>query len=223
MDQLLNENKDLSNRVVNLGMMVKDTKHENTELKDIIKDTDMLSARQSVISKSTVQVGTLDALKERAHSLLKRLNHTLKQATKVEQAYLGTVDLLKNWTRTSSSQRISQVEEMLIALESMGDGDDLKLLNQRLHSYRQREIAIEAECIEKFRSLIADLEADTEIVNTVILNKSKKITRLKTEMNHPRDREPDSSHSDHYAGFFVTNSIMSEKFIYPAIFVNPNI
>ena len=184
LDELLTENKDLSSRVINIGLQIKDQRSENTELKDKIRDYDLASARQSDISKSMiVQQGTLDQLKDKAHQLLKKLALVYKEASKVDKAYEGTLDLLKGWSKSTSSDKKTHIENLITTLDGMNDIADIKIYNDKIHRHKQEEIDITNACTSQFRYLIEELESDITSISKELVNKSKKLSMLKVEMD----------------------------------------
>lgn len=198
LDQLLEENKELNGQVLKLGQTVKElsqrynlvTRNEELKLETTVrKDPDQFATSQkgtlSVTSSSMKQgpSNILDSLREKAHSLIKKLTLLYKEASKIDLAYDGTLDLMKGWTKTSNSSRKEYIDKLIEGLESMVDTVDIKSYKDKIAMFKQNETLIISSCQQNFKALCDALEVDIDTLSTGIVTKSKKLSQLKTEMD----------------------------------------
>lgn len=155
----------------------------NTDLKDKLRDSDIHSVKDTINKSHTVHQGQLDSLKERAHNLIKKLALLYKEASKIDKAYEGTLSLMKNWVNNTNSDRREHIEQLLESLSSMADTHDIKIYNEKLHNHKKEEMNISNACTSGLRLLIEVLDSDIENISKELINKSKKLSMLKVEMD----------------------------------------
>jgi hypothetical protein len=125
----------------------------------------------------------LDALREKTHSLIKKLTLLYKEASKIDSAYDGTVDLMKGWSKTTISSRKEHIDKLLDGLEAIADTVDIKSYKDKIAVFKQNEAMIITNCQQNFKALCDALELEIEGLSTGIVTKSKKLSQLKTEMD----------------------------------------
>jgi hypothetical protein len=125
----------------------------------------------------------LDALREKAHTLIKKLTLLYKEASKIDSAYEGTIDLMRGWSKTTNSSKKDYIESMLQGLDDMNDSVDVKVYKEKIAVFKHTELQIVTSCQQNFKALCEALETDIEALSTGLVAKSKKLSQLKVEMD----------------------------------------
>lgn len=125
----------------------------------------------------------LDTLKDKAHSLLKKLTLLYKEASKIDSAYNGTIDLMKGWSKSTNSSKKDFIDKLLHNLESFVDTVDVKSYKDKIAVFKQREATLITECQQNFRNLCESLETEIAALSESLVSKSRRFAQLKAEMD----------------------------------------
>lgn len=115
--------------------------------------------------------------------MIKKLTLLYKEASKIDMAYDGTVDLMKGWSKTTNSSRKEYIDKLLEGLDALADTVDIKGYKDKIAVFKQNEALIITNCQQNFKNLCDALEVDIDALSTGIVAKSKKLSQLKTEMD----------------------------------------
>lgn len=137
------------------------------------------------ISSSTVtkQGPLLDSMLDRCHQLIKKLTLLYKEAAKIDSAYDGTLSLMKGWTKTTNSSKKALIEQLLKSLELIKDTVDAKEFKDKIANYKHNEQLVITNCQHNIKALCEALEDDIAQLSNAVVEKSKKLTQLKSEMD----------------------------------------
>jgi hypothetical protein len=142
------------------------------------------SKMQSMRSeKATGVVGILDPLREKVLQLLKKLRSYYKQAAKIDSAYEGTLSLMKGWVKSTGSNKRGEIEQLIGKLEAMKDAQDFSTYKEKIISHKILEEKIVSSAQNGLKSICEAVESDIRNIEQEIINKSKKLSYLKVEMD----------------------------------------
>lgn len=132
--------------------------------------------------KSSTSTSVLDAMKDKAHHLIKKFNILIKEISKIESAMSGCMDMFKVWTKTTNSEKKNRVSQLVKELDSVKDEKNVEHYQNRLANHRNAEMNIIAAAQSGLKALIEALEVDNEIIAKELKAKSTRLSHIKREM-----------------------------------------